>query len=44
MGGLYREVMRFVDRMDAQEYLLILLAVIVVGLFSLRGFGSRSSY
>jgi len=39
-----RDVMRFIDRMDTQDWLLALLAVVVVGLFCMRGFGSRSNY
>jgi len=36
--------MRHVDRMDTQEWLLLLVGVIIVGVFCLRGFGSRSQY
>jgi len=39
-----RDVMRFIERMDAQDWLLALLAVVVVGVFCMRGFGSRSNY
>jgi len=39
-----REVMRFIEGMDAQDWLLALLAVVVVGVFCMRGFGSRSDY
>lgn len=44
MGYLWRDAMRVIDSVDAQEWLLVLLGVIVVGLFCLRGFGSRSRY
>ena len=44
MGQFYREVMRFIERMDAQDWLLALLGVVVIGLFCMRGFGSRSDY
>jgi hypothetical protein len=44
MGQFCREVMRFIERMDAQDWLLALLAVVVVGLICMRGFGSRSDY
>lgn len=47
MGRLehvYRELMRMANRLDAQEWLLILVGVVVVGWVCLRGFGSRSSY
>lgn len=44
MGHLWREIMRTVNHMDAQHCILVLVGVIVVGLFCLRGFGSRSRY
>lgn len=44
MGHLWRNVMRTVDSMDTQEWMLALIAVIVVGFLCMRGFGSRSQY
>jgi hypothetical protein len=44
VGHLWREVMRTIGAMDAEECVLVLAGVIVVGLFCLRGFGSRSRY
>ncbi len=44
MGYLWRDAVRVINSMDPQEWLLVLLGVIVVGLFCLRGFGSRSRY
>ena len=44
MDQFCRDVMRFIERMDAQDWLLALLAVVVVGVFCMRGFGSRSNY
>ena len=44
MDQFCRDVMRFIERMDAQDWLLALVAVVVVGLFCMRGFGSRSDY
>lgn len=44
MSDLWRDAMRLINAMDPQEWLLVLLGVIVVGLFCLRGFGSRSRY
>lgn len=41
---IYHDMMRFVERMDPQEWLLALIAVVVVGLVCMRGYGSRSSY
>ena len=44
MGHFYREVMQFIQHMDAQQWVLALLAMVLVGLFCMRGFGSRSNY
>lgn len=44
MGHFYRDVMRFIEHMDRQEWVLALIAVVVVGLVCMRGFGSRSNY
>lgn len=44
MGQLWRNLMRMADRMDTQEWALVLIGVIVVGFLCLRGFGSRSDY
>jgi hypothetical protein len=40
----YDEMMRFVDLLSPQNWMLVLGVVIVVGVFCLRGFGSRSKY
>ena len=44
MSQLSRDVIRFIEQMDAQDWLLALLAVVLIGLFCMRGFGSRSDY
>ena len=44
MWHYYHEAMRVIERMGPQEWLLALLAVVLWGLFCMRGFGSRSSY
>jgi hypothetical protein len=38
------EVFRFAGRLDPQQWLLVLLVVIIIGLICMRGFGSRSQY
>ncbi len=38
------ELTRYVERWGMQDWLLVFIAVVVVGLLSLRGFGSRSQY
>jgi len=44
MHELVRHVTRFVDGLDTQQWLWVLVGVVVVGLVCLRGFGSRSDY
>ncbi len=44
MLELWRRVMHYAGRMGPQEWLLVLVAVIVVGLICMRGYGSRSNY
>ena len=44
MNRFFREAMRFVEQMDKQEWVLALMAVVVVGLICMRGYGSRSNY
>ena len=39
-----REVIHYAARLDPQQWLLVLGAVIIIGLICLRGFGSRSQY
>lgn len=44
MSHMIQEVLRYADRLGTQEWALLLIGVIVVGFFCLRGFGSRSKY
>jgi hypothetical protein len=44
MSDLYRTAMRKLSDLGPQEWFLLLLCVLVVGAFFLRGFGSRSRY
>jgi len=44
MHRFFREAMRFIEQMDKQEWVLALMAVVVVGVICMRGFGSRSNY
>lgn len=44
MAEIYREIMRYCDQMETQHWLYVLVGVVLVGLFCLRGFGSRSNY
>ncbi len=38
------QLTRYVSHMGVQQWLLVLVGVIVVGLMCLRGYGSRSNY
>lgn len=44
MEHFIHEALRTMDRMGPTEWVLGLGGVIVIGLFCMRGFGSRSSY
>ncbi len=44
MERYYWEVLRVIDKMGTQEWLFVLVVVIVFGMFCLKGFGSRSKY
>jgi hypothetical protein len=41
---LANELLRAIDRMDTQQWLLISVVAIAVGAFFMRGYGSRTSY
>ncbi|MBI2824791.1 MAG: hypothetical protein HYX69_08910 [Planctomycetia bacterium] len=40
----YYVVMRHAQSMNMQQWFLALLVVVAIGLFCMRGFGSRSGY
>lgn len=44
MRQFVNELIRYVERMDVQQWFFLLLVVVVLGAFCLRGFGSRSQY
>jgi hypothetical protein len=44
MYHIWREIVRYADRLGPHEWFLVLAAMIVVGLVCMRGFGSRSKY
>ncbi len=44
LSQFFRDAGRFVDNMTVQQWLYALVAVILLGLVCLRGFGSRSNY
>jgi hypothetical protein len=44
VSHLCREVMRWIGHTGPREWFIILAAMIIVAVISLRGFGSRSQY
>jgi len=44
MNGVWRKSMRIIENLDTQEWTLVLLGAIVIGIFCMRGFGSRTNY
>ncbi len=44
MSDLYQQALRYANLMDTQQWMLLCLTVIAVGLFCMRGFGSRSNF
>jgi hypothetical protein len=44
MGKLLRDVLRWVEHMDAQEWIIFASVAIILGVLCMRGFGSRSSF
>ncbi len=44
MANLWKDLLRLIDKMGPQEWLLVLVGAIIVGFFCMRGFGSRSQY
>ena len=44
MWDAYREVMGWFDRLDMQEWFMVLTVGMIVGFLCMRGYGSRSNY
>ena len=44
MNQYFHKVMRFLEHIDPQEWLLVICGVVIVGLVCMRGFGSRRYY
>ncbi len=44
MTQVVHELTRYVDHMSLQQWTLLLIAVIALGMLCLRGFGSRANY
>jgi hypothetical protein len=44
MHDLYMRAMHWINSIDSQDWLMVLVAAVVLGFLMLRGFGSRSNY
>jgi len=44
MAAWLSQLIRQMERMSTEQWLLIFIAAMIVGAISLRGFGSRSNY
>jgi hypothetical protein len=44
MDHFWRLIMRYFDGMGPRQWLIILAAMIIVAVVTMRGFGSRSQY
>jgi hypothetical protein len=44
MRQFLNELVRYVERMDVQQWFFLLVVVVLLGALCLRGFGSRSQY
>lgn len=44
MQGYYKQILRLVDGMSPQEWIIVMAVLVVAGLFCFRGFGSRTRY
>lgn len=44
MGNLVRDALRYVEQMDAQEWILFAIVGVIIGGLCMRGFGTRSGF
>ena len=44
VSHLWRQALQTIDRMDMQDWVLVLAGMILVAVVCMRGYGSRSSY
>lgn len=44
MGRYLGEIVRQIERMGTQEYLIAVAVAIAIGIFCFKGFGSRAEY
>lgn len=44
VGNFWRHALMTIDRMDMQDWVMVLFSMIVVAFVCMRGFGSRTNY
>jgi hypothetical protein len=44
MSRLINEAMSWANRLDSDQWLIVLIVVTVIGAWCMRGFGSRAKY
>lgn len=44
MGHLLRDVLRYVENMNAQEWIVFAAVGIIIGVLCMRGLGTRSNF
>ncbi len=44
MWPYYRTLMRHIERLDTQEWLMVFIIAVGIGALCMRGFGSRANY
>ncbi len=44
MGRLLRDVLRYVEHMNAQEWVVFAVVGVIIGVLCMRGFGTRSNF
>ncbi len=42
--GFLHSMLRHVERLNFQQYALLVVVIVVIGISCMRGFGSRSNY
>ena len=44
MNDIYTHALKWINSLDKQDWMLILIAAVVIGFFCLQGMGSRKNY
>ncbi|HZZ28033.1 MAG TPA: hypothetical protein VFE46_08530 [Pirellulales bacterium] len=44
MNDIFNHAFQWMNRLDRQDWMLVLIAAVILGFLCLRGFGSRTNY